>query len=72
MTRKEFEQHKDPYVFFCSIDPETGERNWEYLEGYNYGWMADLIKKDFPERFYFGIKNPAACKAFTNALLSKK
>lgn len=60
MTKKEFENSKDPYVFFVSIDPETGEKNWEYLEGYQFSWMKNLIERDFPERFSFGKLNEAA------------
>lgn len=60
MTKKEFEKSDKPYVFFVSIDPITGEQNWEYLDGYKFSWMVDLIKKDFPKRFCFGVLNKAA------------
>lgn len=71
-TKEAFEKSKIPQIFCCSIDPVTGEHNWEYIEGDNADWMKELVKKDFPERFYFSRLNQAAVDSRNERLFGIK
>lgn len=60
MTRKEFEESKEPLVYIVSLDPITGK---VLYDTYSYdsadGFMEDF-KKDFPQMIHFRKKNKAA------------
>ena len=62
MTKAKFEKSKKAITFCMSFDPITGESNHDFLEGYRWEWMRDLIAKDFPERFFAAKMNKAAAK----------
>lgn len=60
MNKKEFENNSKPYVFFMGVDPETGECNYEYLEGWDWsGYMRSIID-DHPQRFFKSVSNKLA------------
>lgn len=67
MTPKKFRASKEPWTFFCGLDPVTGERNYEYLEGWDWSGYIEGIKKDFPQRFHYSVRNKAANRLFWEA-----
>lgn len=67
MTKKEFENAKEPWTFHMTLDPVTGKRNYEYLEGWDWSGYIKSIQADFPERFHYMARNQVARIMFFEA-----
>jgi len=64
ITKKQFEQSKEPYTLIMSFDPVTEKLLFSYFEGWNNEDMIDKFKKDFPKMFHFHRQNKEARRRF--------
>ena len=60
MSPEQFRDTAEPWTFISSIDPITGESNYEYLEGWNWDGYYQSLKEDFPRRFHTLLRNKEA------------
>lgn len=62
MTKKEFENHKDPLGMIISLDPETGKIMYDtYPFGTVDAFLEDF-KRDFPNMIHLSTRNKAYIK----------
>jgi len=61
MTRKEFENSKEPFTFICSVNPKTGKVLSDFYEGWDNDFLVKDFNKDFPDMITFMKLNKSAC-----------
>jgi len=62
MTKKEFENSKEPSTFICSVNPKTGKVLYDFYDGWNNDFWVKDFRKDFPKMITFMRLNKSACK----------
>lgn len=63
LSKKQFEESKEPMSIIVSIDPKTNKLLWSYFEG-NSEDMLEKFKEDFPKMFHFHRTNIAQRRKF--------
>lgn len=63
MTKKQFQNSKEPLVFIASVDPSTGKCLFDAYEWKTAESWLDDFERDFPNMLHFFTYNKAAINA---------
>jgi hypothetical protein len=70
LTKKEFENSKEPLTLILSFNPKTEKVLFSYFDGYDNDYLLEKFKKDFPDMFHFIRGNISAKRKFAKEVFN--